>query len=262
VCDIVEYDQRGLTMSSWDSSTETYNLLGSNFELSVVMTTEVGHDAFHDVAKYVHMFVLQNIDINFEEGCCWGFVFPGDREYSLGYRWLITHQAWNRLQHALHGNGPDLGAKVALRKRLAKLANTPAMMASRVMTVLEMKDMPQAQKTYDHLRNVSKERMAEISRMEADKIFPEITKWLKERPIGSTPPAADKEPKKKKLKKKKTTTATTPPSWQLMTKLDDADWSLPTTRGLPQQYDDMKRIHLVTVSEMSQLVADKDFWNK
>eukprot|EP00959_Pyramimonas_sp_CCMP1952_P389298 8157243-Pyramimonas_sp.AAC.1 len=32
--DIVEYDQRGLIVSSWASSTETYNLLGSNFELS------------------------------------------------------------------------------------------------------------------------------------------------------------------------------------------------------------------------------------
>eukprot|EP00959_Pyramimonas_sp_CCMP1952_P043278 905684-Pyramimonas_sp.AAC.1 len=66
----------------------------------------VVHGAPDDVAKYVRMFV-QNIDISFEEGCCWGFVFPGDREYSSGYRWLITHQAWNRLQHALRGNGPD-----------------------------------------------------------------------------------------------------------------------------------------------------------
>eukprot|EP00959_Pyramimonas_sp_CCMP1952_P393690 8249462-Pyramimonas_sp.AAC.1 len=48
----------------------------------------------------------------------------------------------------------------------------------------------------------------------------------------------------------------------MTTKLDDADWSQPTTRGLPQQYDGMKRIHLVTVSEMSQLLADTDFWNK
>ena len=98
----------------------------------------------------------------------------------------MSHKAWNKLMHALHGNGPPSAQKTATAAQLAG-TSTAASRKARVVALLEASGQSNAQEIYNGLVKAdtkASKRMIEV----ADEAAGDCMAWhkeLQEQPAGS-----------------------------------------------------------------------------